>query len=349
MNPESLPNYPRDAWYVAAMHDELRPGELLARTYLGQPMVLFRDEAGQPRALADRCPHRMAPLSMGKLCDGGAAIQCGYHGLRFGSDGKCSHNPHGDGRIPVVATVRAFVVRERDGILWLWPGDPAKADEGAIPDYSRVTQAVEDATIRGYLPTACDAMLLVDNIMDLSHVDFLHPNTLGGGGISAVKPVVSEPASNQVGISWLSSGEVAPHVFDSHLRRPGQPSDQWTEVTWTAPCTMLLSVGATLVGEPREQGAVSLNLHLATPEAPGRTHYWYWSTRQFAVSPEANAFIKPMVENVFRHEDKPMLEAQQRSMGNATFWSLKPVLLPHDAGAVRARRKLEAMVKAEST
>jgi vanillate O-demethylase monooxygenase subunit len=110
---------------------------------------------------------------------------------------------------------------------------------------------------------------------------------------------------------------------------------------------MLLSVGATLQGEERRQGVGTLNLHLGTPERAGRTHYWFWATRDFAISAEANAFIRPMVENIFRSEDKPMLEAQQSRMGDAEFWSLKPVLLPPDAGAVRARRKLAALIEAE--
>ena len=119
------------------------------------------------------------------------------------------------------------------------------------------------------------------------------------------------------------------------------------EVTWTAPGNMLLQVGATLQGESRERGLDSFNLHLASPEAAGRTHYWYWSTRNFAISPEANAAIKPMMEFAFTQQDKPMLEAQQRRIGNEEFWSLKPVLLPSDAGAVRVRRRMDALVKAE--
>jgi vanillate O-demethylase monooxygenase subunit len=132
-----------------------------------------------------------------------------------------------------------------------------------------------------------------------------------------------------------------------HLHKQGQATDQWTEVTWTAPSNMLLSVGATLQGEPRSAGVGTLNLHLGTPERPGHTHYWYWATRDFAISEQANAFIRPMVENVFRSEDKPMLEAQQSRMGEHEFWSLKPVLLPPDAGAVRARRKLALLIEAE--
>ena len=272
-------------------------------------------------------------------------VQCGYHGLRFDGEGRCAHNPHG--QVPKAAVVRSFVVRERDGLVWIWPGDPALADGSRIPDYSAVTSAPEHGTIRGYMPTACDTMLLVDNILDLSHVDFVHPSSLGGGGLSTVKPQVTDPAPDQVRISWTSSGDKPPPAFGMHLRTPDAPGDQWTGVTWTAPATMLLSVGATLVGEPREGGAVSLNLHLATPELAVRTHYWYWSSRGFAVSAEANAMIRPIIENAFRGEDKPMLEAQQRNMGDSDLWSLKPVLLAHDAGAVRCRRKLEALVRTE--
>ena len=338
-------DYPFNAWYVAAMHDEVLAGSLLARTYLGEPVVLFRDANGVPHALLDRCPHRFAPLSKGQLIDGGNELQCGYHGLQFGVDGRCSHNPHGP--IPKAAATRAFPTRERAGLIWIWMGVPELADDSRIPDYGDVTTAPEDATIRGYLPTKCDAMLLVDNILDLSHVDYLHTGSLGGGGLHHVKPVVDEPADNQVRIAWLSTGENAPPSLDMHLRTPGSPTDQWTIVTWTAPSTMLLSAGATLVGERREEGVATLNLHLATPERPGFTHYWYWSTRNVAVNPQANAMIRGIIENAFSNEDKPMLEAQQRNMGSATLWELKPVLLSHDSGAVRCRRKLEAQCRTE--
>jgi vanillate O-demethylase monooxygenase subunit len=190
-------------------------------------------------------------------------------------------------------------------------------------------------------------MLLVDNILDLSHVDYLHPTTLGSGAISRSKATVEDLSPRNVKISWISSGDMAPPAFDMHLRQQGRPTDQWTEVTWTAPSNMMLSVGATLQGEERGQGVGTLNLHLGTPERAGHTHYWYWATRDFAISAEANAFIRPMVENVFRSEDKPMLEAQQSRMGDAEVWSLKPVLLASDAGAGRARRKLAALIEAE--
>jgi vanillate O-demethylase monooxygenase subunit len=334
----------RNAWYVAGFADELVAGSTLARTLLGEPLVLFRTDEGRVAALADRCPHRFAPLSAGKLCDGGRAIECPYHGLRFGADGACVHNPRGDGRIPPAASVRAHTVRERDRLVWLWAGDPAEADESLIPDYGRVTSAPDDATVRGHMPTGCDYQLLVDNILDLTHADYLHAGGLGSGALTRSTPRVTDVDERSVRIEWLSSGDLAPGAFDMHLRQQGQPTDQWTEVTWTAPGTMLLNVGATLQGEPRESGIDTLNLHLATPETATTCHYWFWTTRNFAIDPHANVHIRAFIEHAFSQQDKPMLEAQQRRMGEAEFWSLKPILLAGDAGAVRVRRKLQQLV-----
>lgn len=336
--------YPRNHWYVAGYDDELPPGKLLARCYLGENLVLFRALDGTPRALMDRCPHRFAPLSAGTIREG--TVQCGYHGLTFDGEGACVHNPHGP--TPKAACVRAYPMRERDRILWIWMGEPENADDSLIPDLSAVAGAPADASFRGYLPTACDTMLLVDNILDLSHVDFLHPTTLGSGALSRVQAKVEDLSSRSLRVSWISNGDVAPPVFDAHLRRQGQLTDQWTEVTWLAPAVMVLTVGATLQGEARSEGVDSLNLHLGTPGSDGFTHYWYWSTRDFAISPEANAHIRPMVEHVFMHEDKPMLEAQQQRIGARDFLSQKPVLLTIDAASMRVRRKLQALADAET-
>ncbi|HXA36923.1 MAG TPA: aromatic ring-hydroxylating dioxygenase subunit alpha [Steroidobacteraceae bacterium] len=339
--------YLRNAWYVAAMHDELPAGKLLARTYLDEPIVLFRTSNGQPRALADRCPHRFAPLSQGILCDGGNAIQCGYHGLKFDGDGTCVHSPQGPA--PKAATVKRFVVRERDGLIWLWAGAAADADDSLIPDFSRVTRAPPEATVRGYLSTGCGYELFVDNILDLTHADFVHRGSLGSGALSRSRPQVADPSARSVRIAWHSSGDAAPPAFDVHLRERNKPTDQWTEVTWMAPSLMLLRVGATLQGEPQESGADSLSLHLGTPESADRTHYWYWTTRTFARTAADNAMIKPLIEHAFMHEDKPMLEAQQLRIGTADFWNLNPVLLPGDAGAVRVRRKLQSLIESETS
>jgi vanillate O-demethylase monooxygenase subunit len=339
--------YLRNAWYMAGFADELQPGRLLARTLLEQPLVFFLDAQGAPAALLDRCPHRFAPLSAGKLVDDGRAIECPYHGLRFDAGGRCVANPHGDRAIPKAAAVQAHAVRARDGFLWWWAGDAAQADESLIPDYSHVAGVPADGSIRGYLPTACDYRLLVDNILDLTHADYLHAGSLGNGSLTRTPPLVDDLGPRSARITWLTSGELAPPAFDMHLRRHGEPTDQWTSVTWSAPSNMLLRVGATLLGEPREQGMEAMTCHIATPEGPGRCHYWYWATRHFALNPHANEAIAKLIHHAFSQQDKPMLEAQQQRMGEAEFWSLKPVLLPGDAGAVRVRRKLGALIEGQ--
>lgn len=338
--------YLRNTWYVAGFSEELAAGALLSRVLLEEPVVFFRSAQGEVRALADRCPHRFAPLSMGKLTAEGH-LMCPYHGLEFdASSGACARNPHG--AIPKAAQVQVYRVAERHGLLWWWAGAAEAADESLIPDYSFAQQAHPDATIKGYMPTECDYQLLVDNILDLTHADFLHSTSLGSGALTRVTPKVTDLGERSVQIGWYSNGDIAPPAFDMHLKQQGQPTEQWTEVTWTAPSLMRLYVGATLLGEPRAAGFDSDNLHLVTPEGPGRCHYWYWTTRNRAINPQANETISVMVRGAFSQEDKPMLEAQQRRIGSHDFWSLKPVLLAGDAGGVRARRKLAALIESDA-
>ena len=164
----------RNAWYVAGWSDELSAGRLLSRTLLDEPVVLFRDERGQARALFDRCPHRFAHLSMGQLCDGGASLQCAYHGLRFDGAGRCVLNPHTGGVIPKAAVVRHYPVIERYSALWIWMGDSSRADEHGIPELSFLDPD-HWAVGTGSMEVEAPYELEIDNILDLSHIEFLHP------------------------------------------------------------------------------------------------------------------------------------------------------------------------------
>ena len=112
-----------NAWHPAARSQELtdRP---LGRCILDTPVVLFRDAGGHAVALRDRCPHGLGPLSTGYMS--GEVIVCAYHGLRVDKRGNCV-----DSRIEEsardAARVDSFAVQEREGILWVWMGDPALA------------------------------------------------------------------------------------------------------------------------------------------------------------------------------------------------------------------------------
>src|SRR6478735_12814971 len=120
----------RNAWYVAAWTHEIEPDRIHARTIIDQPLVIYRTSGGGIVALEDRCPHRFAPLSMGRL--EGDNLRCLYHGMRFGPDGRCNEVP-GQDTIPKQACVRRFPALDFEGWIWVWPGDPAKADEALVP------------------------------------------------------------------------------------------------------------------------------------------------------------------------------------------------------------------------
>ena len=148
----------RNAWYVAAWGDELAAGALFQRTILGESVLLYREPDGTAVALGNRCPHRFAPLHLGKLR--GDRVECGYHGLQFDSQGHCVHNPHSQGSPRRSAQVKSYPVLERHRALWIWMGDPQRAESGSIPDYSFLTSSPATAVVTMYIPTACHYELL---------------------------------------------------------------------------------------------------------------------------------------------------------------------------------------------
>jgi len=121
-------------------------------------------------------------------------------------------------------------------------------------------------------------------------------------------------------------------------------------VRWNAPATLALWAGGVASGRPMEQGIVSQQAHCFTPEGRGRTHYFYSIAFPRALGPlaeELSARNVVALRAPFEHEDKPVVEAVGRRMGGADLFALKPVLLPGDAAAVRARRLLAALIDKE--
>ncbi len=335
--------YLRNAWYQVGWSFELDDQGHIARTVLGEPLLVFRDAAGAPRALADMCPHRFAPLSRGRIAAG--VVTCGYHGLGFDGAGTCIANPHGPP--PKGERVRSYPMIERHAGLWAWLGEPSAADPARLPDLDFIDRTPPTARIFGHMPTAANYLLASDNIMDLSHADYLHPTTLGGIMTGAKTDI--DDQGNEVLIRWMSSDVVPPAAFRPMLP-PGSRADIWTEMLWGPPAVMVLNTGAVAVGDPRTPEREALTLHNMTPETSTSCHYFYCSTRRFLVDDVAfSAYLAQTLEQAFVNEDKPMLEAQQARIGDRDFWDLRPMLLSIDAGAVRARRKLQRLIEAEQT
>ncbi|MEM7693553.1 MAG: aromatic ring-hydroxylating dioxygenase subunit alpha [Pseudomonadota bacterium] len=226
----TLKSFPlqKNAWYAAALCDEIsdRP---LAREILGRALVFYRLPDGRAVAMEDRCPHRLAPLSPGKLI--GDAIECPYHGLRFGPDGMCTFVP-GQARIPARARVATFPVVERYGLLWVWPGEGA-ADPSKLPDW-RWAEDPEWTSLRGHFPIACHYMLSVDNLMDLSHIGYVHASTIGSAADAenAVVDTLTEGTTVTVR-RWVEN--VAPSPTFAKALGSDAPIDRWQIIEFQPP------------------------------------------------------------------------------------------------------------------
>lgn len=337
----------QNTWYPVALTSELPEAQPFARRLLDHDVVFFRRGDGQLVALQDRCPHRFAPLSGGVRV--GDDLACPYHGLRFGPDGRCTHNPHGDGRVPQAAVVRSFPVCERHGIVWWWPG-PGRADAQRIPDLSAIEPLTDTAVFSGYLHTPARDDLIIDNLLDLTHADFLHSTLLGtNGAILPIRSVVTDRADGGVHSRLLMSGHRAPGLFQPFMPDPEALAEMQFDITWWAPgIVSIVSVCWQGDRAARSDWPGAHGVHLIAPQSATSSHYSFVGRRNFLV--DDAAFTRQSFEvtyHAFACEDKPMLAAQQARIGAADLWSMNPVLLSSDAAAVRVRRRLAQAIEQE--
>jgi len=337
-------SYLRNAWSVAAWSSEILPGRTLARTLLDEPVVIYRDADGRATALVDRCPHRFAPLSMGRLVDG--VLQCPYHGLRFDRAGACVYNPHGPA--PRAARVRSFPTVERYSAIWIWMGDPERADESAIPEFDFLVP--EHWFVgTGYMAIDAGYELEIDNILDLSHIEFLHP-IFSSEAVSRGEVRCGQEGETVWSRRYIRGDLPPPFIYQAFSIPSGKLVDRWLDVRWDAPALMALWTGGVVADQPKEQGVNVPSAHLFTPESAARTHYFYAISFPRSLGEAGEVMAREnarVLRGPFENEDKPIIEAVARSMGGREFWSLNPVLLKGDEAAVRARRILEKKIAAE--
>jgi phenylpropionate dioxygenase-like ring-hydroxylating dioxygenase large terminal subunit len=333
------------AWYVAALDSEIT-GELLSRTICGKSVLFFRKEDGKCVASSNRCPHRFAPLDQGKIVADGV-VECPYHGLQFDiQSGNCIHNPHGDGKIPKAACVASYPVVERHGVIWIWLGEPALARAEQIPDFSFLT-AEKFRTLRGLISVASNYELIVDNLMDLSHVEYLHAGGLGSEAIKRGEIEVVQIENTVHSNRWCPDG-MAPPVWDALFDDYGKPVDHWLNMRWDAPGLLCLDVGVAPVGASRKEGVWGYFSHFLTPETETTSHYFWTASRPFKIdNKELDAALSSAIHQAFVAEDVPMIEGVQRMMGGIPFDEMQPVLLQPDAGALRVRRVLKQLIDEE--
>lgn len=337
--------YLNNAWYIASWSADVTDAPV-GRTLLEKPIVLYRDSQGHAVALGGMCPHRFAPLGDGKIL--GDNIMCPYHALQFNSDGACVLNPHGDGHIPPNAKVDSYAVLEKNGAIWVWMGDKQAADPKLISDTDWFVSP-DYASVHGYLRVNANYQMVVDNLLDLTHAPFLHPNTVGGDP--------EDSAGMEHEFKTDDDGVIHSNYFVHAMPRPSpqlipfwgdKPGDFRAEMRWRAACSLELDIRFSPVGGDRLEGLHVPSLHYLVPESETVTHYFYAMARNVALdNPQIDAAMAEGARQAFEDEDEPMIKACQDLMGTTDLMSLNPVILKTDIAGVQARRKLAQLIKAQ--
>lgn len=304
----------RNAWYAACWAEDLPSGEPLAKTILSNPIVLWRDGSGNPVGLEDRCCHRHLPLSMGRVT--GNTVQCGYHGLEFDKAGACVAVP-GQTRVPPGASVRAYPVVERHGMIWIWPGEPALADHSQIPELPWLDDPGWTRT-GGHLHMKADYRLLIDNLLDLTHVSYIHKNTIAGDPKEALVPVKTVREGDTIRVERWMLGFTAPPMYDKARKFHGKV-DRWQLIKWQAPTTVTLDIGCADAdtGAPegdRSQGISMWSNHIITPETETTTHYHWAFARNYNLGDEETSDVLAKGGLQTFMEDVVVLERQQEAL-----------------------------------
>ncbi|UVO53090.1 aromatic ring-hydroxylating dioxygenase subunit alpha [Sphingomonas sp. SUN039] len=331
-----MSSYVRNAWYMAAWAEQVPDGGFLSRRLLDRLWLIWRLSDGSIAMIEDRCPHRFVALSKGRR--DGDRVVCGYHGLGFDSTGQCVHSPFPD--VQPRAQVATMYAVERHLGIWFWPGDPALADPASIPDYAYLDG--DRPAERGHLVIKGNYELMTDNLMDLTHAEFIHVESFGtNGSIFIGKQSVKQEPDGAIWNNWDIAG-AEPPGWAAPMLEEGAKIDQWLHMRWHAPANMDLSIGIAKADSNRAELVVPplRNPHIVTPETTGTSHYFYDHAPGEAEAAQAR--------RVFLEEDEPMIESAEEALAGQDFWDARPLILASDAGAIRARRRLMQMRRSEA-
>ncbi|WP_185999482.1 Rieske 2Fe-2S domain-containing protein [Novosphingobium lindaniclasticum] len=336
--------YPRNQWWVAAYSDEVGH-DLLARDILGEPVILYRTRAGEVVAVAGICPHRAFPLAKGRLV--GDALQCGYHGFEYGPDGSCLRAPSQSG-VPTKSALRRYPVEEMGGLIWIWTGAADKADPALLPDLGAIGLGRGDWAVEQHPLATVEARytLLIENLLDLSHVTFIHDKTIPGGEKVVAIPVsvIETPES----ITVQRRGENMPLNPLLAVQFPDQkgPVHQHFDAEYLGPC-LIRTGGAMIDAQSGAPLGIQNYLHIITPASPTRLHYFVNTTRDFGIDrPQLGDMQRGMGSSI-QPEDIDAIESIERVLQSGATLPME-ISAKVDNGALKVRRRLEAQIRAEA-
>jgi vanillate O-demethylase monooxygenase subunit len=340
--------FPSNAWYVACMPNEIDNDRPLGRTICNHNIALYRDAEGRVTALDDFCPHRGAPLSLGRVTEG--QLVCGYHGLVMGCEGKALSMP--GQRVGPFPSIRRFPVVERHGFVWLWAGDAALANPASIPHLAWA-ESPEWAYGGGLYHVKCDYRLMIDNLMDLTHETYVHATSIGQREIDETK-VTTKTDGDAVVTSRFMDNVTAPPFWQMALRAnhlaDTVPVDRWQICRFSPPSHVMIEVGVAHAGKGGYNADLAhkvsaIVVDFLTPETDTTMWYFWGMARNFNPKDKAlTATVREGQGKIFS-EDLHMLEAQQ---ANLLLHPQRALLnLNIDSGGVQSRRVLDRILTQE--
>lgn len=329
-----------DTWYVAAIDDEVVDGQIFSRTICGEPIAFFRSPDGDVIALEDRCCHKSLPLHMGTI--EGCSLRCGYHGMLFDQTGRCTEIP-GQEQIPPNAAVRSYRTCLRYGWVWIWMGDPPLADEKEIPDYHWL-KSPEWGARSSHVHVKANYRLIVENLLDLTHLTYVHGRTIGNAAVVKQAGVTFERGEREVKVTHLMKDVAPPPSYKAAVGFRSNV-DRWMIVHYAPPGYCRLYTGAV----EREGDTVIRrldwrNLNAMTPETETTTHY-FWGHAQ-AHHPQDDAVTDLVVGQIKAtfEEDVAIFEAQQRTISADPSRPVSKFATKADSGAQHAMRVLDRLL-----
>ena len=313
----------RNAWYVAAWDHEVTADKPFGRMILNEPLVFYRKRDGGVAALEDRCCHRHYPLHKGSVVDD--CLECYYHGFTYDGSGKCVRVP-GQAAVPEAARVRSYPVAERHRWIWVWMGDPALADESKITDFHWMDDPKWRAKGAVYHVKG-SYELVIENLLDLSHLSFVHKSTIGNYATAENAEVKTLRSEHDVTVArWILDAPAPP----TYVKAGGFKGnvDRWQFINFTPPCFVRLDVGALDAGKGAPQkktgafaaegelaGGIEMrNLNAITPETDKSCHYFWAQAHNFLLEqPQVTEMLFQQIDLAFR-QDWEVFETQQRWM-----------------------------------
>ena len=338
--------YIRNSWYVAGLSEDF-DRTLSAVTMLEDEIVIFRDTRGKAIALEDACPHRKLPLSRGTI--EGDNVVCGYHGLTFDCSGECVIAPTQLDNPPRRAAVHSYPAVDRWGFVWLWMGAAADADPSDIIDIPNFDNPDWGKTPRGGLSMKCHYLYIIDNLLDPSHVAWVHLTSFAGAGTDT-RPLDLEETERGVVVSrWIADEPPPPYYAD--MLPFGPTCDRKQHYECCLPATALNMSVYTPTGEggadkPLSENAfVNISYNFITPVDAGASRYFWFQHRNMHAGDSALSERMFAGAKMAFQEDKDVLEYVQTGMAKRKGGYLN---LGLDAGAMRFRARVAKQIKRET-